>query len=160
MASKLERISALSTETTQHLTDTPETWMRFLDSAARYQTHRKWCCGRSNAPCGRSNRKIAHLQSKSKSNRIKLKKKKGVKKMELTYTQVSIKIAPDRCSCVRKRVRLARTYTAPRSGGTVSAIMPAHNTSRREKWDRRNRHGCVGCGTILYSFLRVVIVSR
>lgn len=34
MASKLERISALSTETTQHLTDTPETWMRFLDSAA------------------------------------------------------------------------------------------------------------------------------
>ena len=34
MASKLERISALSTETTRHLTDTPETWMRFLDSAA------------------------------------------------------------------------------------------------------------------------------
>lgn len=34
MASKFERISALSTETTQHLTDTPETWMRFLDSAA------------------------------------------------------------------------------------------------------------------------------
>ena len=34
MASKFERISALSTETTQHLTDTPETWMRFLNSAA------------------------------------------------------------------------------------------------------------------------------
>ena len=34
MASKFERISALCTETTQHLTDTPETWMRFLNSAA------------------------------------------------------------------------------------------------------------------------------
>ena len=34
MASKFEKISALCTETTQHLTDTPETWMRFLNSAA------------------------------------------------------------------------------------------------------------------------------
>ena len=34
MASKFERISALITETTHHLTDTPEAWMRFLDSAA------------------------------------------------------------------------------------------------------------------------------
>ena len=34
MASKFERLSALCTETTQHLTDTPETWMRFLNSAA------------------------------------------------------------------------------------------------------------------------------
>ena len=34
MASKFERISALSLETTQHLTETPESWMRFLRSAA------------------------------------------------------------------------------------------------------------------------------
>ncbi len=34
MPSKLERISTLSRETTQHLTDTPVTWMRFLNSAA------------------------------------------------------------------------------------------------------------------------------
>ena len=34
MASKYERISALSLETTQHLTETPESWMRFLRSAA------------------------------------------------------------------------------------------------------------------------------
>ena len=34
MASKYERIVALSDETVKHLTDSPETWMRFLSSAA------------------------------------------------------------------------------------------------------------------------------
>ena len=35
MASKFERISAMSAETIEHLTETPEAWMRFLKSAAR-----------------------------------------------------------------------------------------------------------------------------
>ena len=60
---------------------------------------------------------------------------------------LSIKIAPDCCSCTRKRGRFGAGFIPCREWRNgLGNSCRIHNTLRREKWDRRNEHGSMGCG--------------